>query len=238
MDATWSWTGMAIYILTNIPAPLFLMIFYKKWSIEILAILEIPYKSENERKRTEMYFRRAIFSLGVAMLVNVPISLIFRSDLVQSFNIFWVLCNFTLFFSLSQMQPEWHPRHSDSINSRWRRRNKSKLQMLNIEKRERINYEFDDVIKAVRERRYENLGDGANQFLLGFSSLIFFIIICSLQGIGQLFPEIFFLPDCHNVPLLVVVMIVSGIIYAFVSQITRLFYSFINREIIAWCNEL
>jgi len=80
-----------------------------------------------------MQFKRAVFILGLMLMINVPVSIFFRSDLSMSFNTFWVLSCFTMFFSMSKQQPEFVRHEDKSINGRWRSRNKSRLQMLNIE---------------------------------------------------------------------------------------------------------
>lgn len=91
------------------------------------------------------------------MLINVPVSIYFKSDVAFAFNLFFILYHFCLFIALTKMQPPEGVNTNETIIERWGRRNKGKLQMLNLVKKERINYEFEDVRKAIRGQRTKGI---------------------------------------------------------------------------------
>lgn len=106
---------MAIYILLSLPVSLFLIIYHKSWGGDVMTILDMDWKENTWGWKLQKNFETVVLCMGITMLLNIPVSIIFRSDVVYAFNLFFIVYQFCLFMSLTQMQPEMGENDNDSI---------------------------------------------------------------------------------------------------------------------------
>jgi len=65
-------------------------------------------------------------------------------------------------------------------------------------------------------------------------------LVCSLYGVAWGFPEVFniLMPEIENLHMIITIIVLSSFIYYFMEVISAIHFLSINREIIAWSNEL